>query len=372
MDVVLDANVYLSDPRMEGISFRSLLDYLRKTQSNLVLPKLVFDEVLARYPERLDMQAKKTIGAVNSLRNLVFETTISKVPDIDTVREVRGLASKLIQPSGYVKAILLKDFSGISVEEVARRGVERVPPASAAGEELRDVITWLMILKHAEEAKQEIAFVTADEDFGGGGVLHPQLVKELVARKVTLYLYRTIDNFIKRHAPTPQAIASEQAFTIIGKQQILDLFETETRALFPSWQGASPFQVLSRDVTFIRGSLYDVGADSQYGEVEFSGELRIRVTRPPVFTTFGQVPPLPLQPMVMGGDPVQGYWCKLYKPEKFASLSSLGLPQGMAESTADFSIFAALIISIRLESGKVTQLATEQFELTDIERASED
>jgi len=59
MDVTLDANVYLSDPWMEGIAFKSLLDYLRKTQSKLIVPKLVFDEVLARYPERLLTQVKR-------------------------------------------------------------------------------------------------------------------------------------------------------------------------------------------------------------------------------------------------------------------------------------------------------------------------
>ena len=44
MDVTLDANIYLSDPRMEGVAFKSLLDYLRKTQSTLIIPRLVRDE----------------------------------------------------------------------------------------------------------------------------------------------------------------------------------------------------------------------------------------------------------------------------------------------------------------------------------------
>jgi hypothetical protein len=49
MNVVLDANIYLADPRMEGVAFKSLLDYLRKKQSTLIIPQIVFDEVIARY-----------------------------------------------------------------------------------------------------------------------------------------------------------------------------------------------------------------------------------------------------------------------------------------------------------------------------------
>jgi hypothetical protein len=41
MDVILDSNAYPSDIRMESIKFKNLFDYLRRTQSSLVLPRLV-------------------------------------------------------------------------------------------------------------------------------------------------------------------------------------------------------------------------------------------------------------------------------------------------------------------------------------------
>ena len=59
MDVSLDSNIYLSDLRMEGIAFRSLLDYLRKTQSRIILPKVVLDEVIAKYRIGFEMKLAK-------------------------------------------------------------------------------------------------------------------------------------------------------------------------------------------------------------------------------------------------------------------------------------------------------------------------
>jgi hypothetical protein len=301
MDVTLDANIYLSDPRMEGISFKSLLDYLRMTGSRLILPKLVFDEVVARYPERVLPHFKRAISESSSLKNLVFVARVRKVPEPDIARETRSLKAKLLKPSKYVKATSLKDFRGISVEEIARRGVHRIPRANTAGEELRDVITWLMVLKYAEGSKREVAFITSDKHFGVANVLHPQMAKEVQDRKVILKLYRSIDEFIKAHAPAPQALPGDRAFELLGKSQVLDRFEIAARNFFPRyWRDATSFEVMSRDVSFIRGSLYDVGADSQFAETEFSGNMKIRVTTPklayfPNTTWIGGVKPVDVE-----------------------------------------------------------------------------
>jgi hypothetical protein len=53
MHIILDSNVYLNDIRMAGISFQNLFALIRRTQSTLVLPHLVREEVIARYEDRL-------------------------------------------------------------------------------------------------------------------------------------------------------------------------------------------------------------------------------------------------------------------------------------------------------------------------------
>jgi hypothetical protein len=62
------------------------------------------------------------------------------------------------------------------------------------GEQLRDVITRLMILRYGEQSKQKIAFITLDKHFLQGDALHPRLIEEVQAKKVDLHFYRTVDD----------------------------------------------------------------------------------------------------------------------------------------------------------------------------------
>jgi hypothetical protein len=57
------------------------------------------------------------------------------------------------------------------------------------------------------------------------------------------------------------------------------------------WRNFSVTEVKERDVQFTRGALYNVGSDSQYGEMEFSLELTLQVTNQ--FQQFG-VPNVPI------------------------------------------------------------------------------
>jgi hypothetical protein len=176
MDVALDSNVILNDPRMEGDAFHSLLDYLKKTNSRLVLSRIVLDEVIARYPERLRPAIHKATTAVGTLSSLALDAKI-KLPVVDVTRATRRLKQKLLKPSQHVSSLIVNNFADIKIEDVAKRGIERIPPANGAGEELRDVIHWLMLLAYARASKRELAFITGDEHFRHGTALHPRLEK---------------------------------------------------------------------------------------------------------------------------------------------------------------------------------------------------
>jgi hypothetical protein len=159
------------------------LDYLRKKQSTLIIPQIVFDEVIARYPDLLSAQWRKAGKEVHAFRRLMLGPRIAEVPEVDTTRAVRALKKKLLKPFKHVKSIKLKNFGDIDPKDVARRGVERIAPASSKGEELRDVMVWLMVLGHIQNSNVDTAFITADQHFAHEGKLHPQLAKELQDKK---------------------------------------------------------------------------------------------------------------------------------------------------------------------------------------------
>jgi hypothetical protein len=57
------------------------------------------------------------------------------------------------------------DVNGVDVNEVFLSGVKRRRPANKDGEELRDVIIWLIALQYADKEKKQIALVSNDGGF---------------------------------------------------------------------------------------------------------------------------------------------------------------------------------------------------------------
>jgi hypothetical protein len=97
----------------------------------------------------------KATGPVGSLGNLLFDAKI-KLPEIDVSRETKKLKQTLRRPSQHVRSsLIVRNFAQISIEEVVKRGIDRIPPANGEGEELRDVMHWLMILAHAQNSSRE-------------------------------------------------------------------------------------------------------------------------------------------------------------------------------------------------------------------------
>lgn len=389
MDVALDANEFLSDPRMESVRFQSLLNYLRKTESKLVIPKIVWDEVIARYPDIIAEPYKKAVNHVNSLRRLLLSAKVNLIPDLLLDREIKVLKQKLRKPSKHVRSRLLTNFSDVPVEEVARRGVARIPPANSKGEELRDVIIWLMMVAHAKKSQQGVAFISHDEHFREGDTLHPELSKDLDDGKVRLYFYRSIDDFIKAHAPSLRVLTEEEVFDLIARQTVLDLFELEARKLSPRHWGSSSVEITDRQISFLKGSLFNVGGGAEYGEIEFTGQLRSNITYSPMFTfattdlsgfklqsneatTKVNMYPLPTEVRLnmnptLGG--ISTEWQTLGP-----GIFNYAMPP--AESEGQFSlrpvtqtdevlISGKLAIVVRVLSSKITKLEVEGFEITE-------
>jgi hypothetical protein len=408
MDVALDSNVILNDPRMEGNAFHNLLDYLKKTDSKLILSKVVFDEVISRYPELLRPALHKAVTPVRALKNLVFDSEIN-IPRIDFDRETGRLKQKLLKPSDYVSSVVVDNFSDVRVEEVVRRGIQRIPPANGAGEELRDVIHWLMLLAYARTSVREIAFITNDKHFREA-TARQSLEKEVQENRASLHFYSSLDEFIKAEAPAPRNLEEADAFALYGKAQVLERFEIEARRFFPTlWPAASSVGVTGRDVRLVRGELYDVGPDSKFGELEFSGEIRARVTELSFAgNSYGQsLTANSYAPLFSGRSPssvvpsagsqytppytinTSYLVAPVFSGQSFSSNNAWSVPEtgdnsgpatftsnylistmpnnptSIVENVSEFDVKGTIVVSIRVVSGSVTNIETERFELGD-------
>src|SRR5271166_4312227 len=104
MDVILDANAFLSDIRFQNVPFQSLLAYLKRLKHTIIIPEVVFQEVLARHKDKL-VEARD--NAKNKWENLHRWRVLKqeKFPEIDVEAESTALEKRLHQPSPWVKSV---------------------------------------------------------------------------------------------------------------------------------------------------------------------------------------------------------------------------------------------------------------------------
>jgi hypothetical protein len=244
-----------------------------------------------------------------------------------------------------------------------------------------------MILAHAQHSKKETAFISEDEHFRKDTNLHPRLDQDVHDHKANLHFYISIDEFIKAHAPAPRELTESEAYALYPKVFAMDRFEIEARKYFPRrWPGAA-IEIRDREVNLTRGALYDVAPHSQFGELEFSGELKIRVeelnTNSFVLSDYsGQMryvgPAIPAYPSTSF---VSAYPSSFFSPDtsqievppdptptiENAFLTTMPtFAYRPATTSVDYQVTGRIVISIRVVNGKVTNIEMEKFELSNI------
>src|SRR5258708_4681556 len=159
MDVILDTNVFLSDFLMRKNQFANVLDYLRRTDSALVICKVVWDEVTNAYAERLKGDVER-LGTAWEKLNEVCLTYLTPIDAPPFAQRLEQFESRLKSPAKGVKVVFHQDYSRVDINEIVRRGVKRIRPASNSGEELRDVILWRHAIYHARLKPSPSAYVS--------------------------------------------------------------------------------------------------------------------------------------------------------------------------------------------------------------------
>jgi hypothetical protein len=198
MNIILDSNVYLSDIKMQSNRFANFFDYVRRTRSNLILPALVRDEVVQKQREKLTIHLSRVEKELKELRRYSLDKITFDAPYLKG--ETNDLKALLRKPSKGVRTRFLASTDAVLLNEVIRRGINRVPPASESGEELRDVILWLIVLGYAESTAHPTAFVTADTGFWNADKPKNQMLLDASSRNVNIRLYKDLQEFTKDNA----------------------------------------------------------------------------------------------------------------------------------------------------------------------------
>jgi hypothetical protein len=288
MDIILDTNVYYALVQKEGRGFTNanayvqLVTYLRQTNSRLVILEPVLQEILARYSDLVSLSAKKASDAWTTLQHDSM-TSAKELPRFQIENELSIFRTRILDRASSFTLIHYNGYSSVSVEEVFRRGVFRIPPANPEGEELRDVVIWLMALDFAAANKQPIAFITDDSHFKDNeGKLHPTLAEDAKARDIAVSYYESIYAFIRANALAIIPVTHEEINLLIRQEEIIRLL---TKALTGSTirEGTiNQAEISSPNLVDVRK--YQVSTESFYLEASYTVPAQLLVQEPPPVT----------------------------------------------------------------------------------------
>jgi hypothetical protein len=291
MKIILDANIILEDVHLASNRFTSLFVFMRRTNSTLVVPNLVLEEVLGHHERFLREKLEKMQRAADDVRRLLInqESTISKteaifIRKVDIPAEQRMLKEKLFRPAPGIRTALLEE--SVDIKEVYRRGILRKRPASDKGEELRDVILWLSVLQHAQGEKSGVAFISKDNGFWDGTTgLHADIAADISLNQVDVRVYRDIEDFNKANALNSRPWGVDEIEKLIDIRSLDDQIIEKVKARLDGvdlGDSVTAFRSGSvRSASFESGVLYEVQPNAQFAEVPYKANLEVTLASTP-------------------------------------------------------------------------------------------
>ena len=295
MQVILDANIYLADVQLRGIGFQNLFAYVRRTGSELVLPRIVREETVARYSDRLESAIRAVQKVWKPYSDLLLEHDSRDFDAPDVKYEIRALRKLLKSPAKGIRLKYVADFSGVDIHEVVKRGIHRMRPASDEGEELRDVILWLFVLAYAKQSGSPVAFISGDRAFWNENEPAAQVKEDIRKAAVDVRLYRKTADFVAANAPSSEEIPTDALAKMFSRQLIeepaLSLArETLTQEYWGGrigrlFQSVGELEIVS--LKPISGTFYKVDKDHDFAEAKIL--LKVKYTQP----ARGQLPEMP-------------------------------------------------------------------------------
>jgi hypothetical protein len=278
MDIVLDSNIYLSDIRLQSNRFANFFDYVRRTRSSIILPALVRDEVAQKHREKLTAQLSRVEKELKELRRYTTDDVTFNSHSLDY--ETKSLKALLRRPSKGVRTRFHASTEGVELNEVIRRGIKRLPPASESGEELRDVVLWLIVLAHAKSTSRPTAFVTTDTGFWESDKPKGQILQDIASQQVDVRLYRDLAQFTKGNALVSEAATESWVETHLSSAKIEEIVVGPAlhRALKKRGVAGNIEKITPLTLQFVSGSVYKIDARTDFAELDYRGSFIVHST----------------------------------------------------------------------------------------------
>lgn len=227
MDIILDANIIRRDLKLKDSNLEILLDYLHRTNSRLVFPSIVIDEVKALYKRALIERYDEFKKSKEKLESTFLFAKLPDIPEIDIETDSEKYIEYLHSKLGTTEKNIIH-YKNEFLPELVNRAISRKKPLDDNGQQFRDGILWLTILDYAKSIEEKRVTLISDnpKDFGekGENQLALELAKEANELGIEIKYFKRLSDFVKEHASEIEFINKKWIESTIDIKLIERLF----------------------------------------------------------------------------------------------------------------------------------------------------
>lgn len=194
MHVLLDTNIYMMDLTFSKPEHEALKNYLSMTNSRLLLPEIISNEVY----KNIETSAMKELRTIKGL----YGTRVGLIPETITVETVSTALKERFDKFAEGMKVFSIDNKNIDLQNLIDKSLVETPPFKSQGRGFRDALIWESLLKYLNStAETQVAFITNNSnDFGKNELkleLHEELVKLNVQDRV--HFFNSLGEFLTEY-----------------------------------------------------------------------------------------------------------------------------------------------------------------------------
>lgn len=181
MLIILDTNIICADFQLRGQAFRVFLETFARAGFACAVPAVVLEEAVHAYESQLRELERKFTKMAGEWRRITGHDFAAPVSAEGVRADAEGYTGRLRETLAQNRIAVLP-YPNVSLQDIARRAMNRRKPFREGEVGYRDTLIWETILA-ASRTELSIAFVTANSrDFAEASDLHSDLRSELHER----------------------------------------------------------------------------------------------------------------------------------------------------------------------------------------------
>ena len=191
MDIIIDSNIFISDFTLKSSNWEVLLDFVGKTESKIIIPQVILDEVCAEYKRVFLSLTSEYEKITKKIHRHCISCNFENIEKNKIGDYVSFLKKEIkIEPFPY-----RNDF----LPEICHRAINRVKPAKKDGKDFRDILIWLSVKAIcAKSEHKQVVFISQNTvDFANDrNQLHEILSSECSSEGIEIRYYTSIGAFV--------------------------------------------------------------------------------------------------------------------------------------------------------------------------------